>query len=61
VGSDFETRRAAVESVSVLFDLFDGDGVGYPAGLPGERVPSGWLVSGAKSEVEWPTDPSAVG
>ena len=54
MGSDFETRSVAVESVSVLFDLFDGDGVGYPAGLPGERVPSGWLVSGAKSEVEWP-------
>jgi putative transposase len=25
VGADFETHRAQVESVSVLFDVFDGD------------------------------------
>jgi putative transposase len=58
VGSDFEPHRGAVESVSVLFDLFDGDGVGFAAtGLPGEQVRSGWMVSGVKFEVDWPTDP----
>lgn len=58
VGTDFEVHRSGVESVSVLFDLFDGDGVGYAAtGMPGEPVPSGWMVCGAKFEVEWPTDP----
>jgi putative transposase len=57
VGADFETHRGAVESVSVLFDLFDGDGDGYAAsGSPGEQVPSGWTVTAAKFEVEWPTD-----
>jgi putative transposase len=34
VGADFEAHRAAVESVSVLFDLYDGDAAGYTA--------SGW-------------------
>jgi putative transposase len=55
VGVDFEAHRAAVESVSVLFDLNDGDRDSYAAtGSPGERVPSGWMVTGAKFEVEWP-------
>ena len=56
VGADFEVHRAAVESVSVLFDLYDGDADGYAAtGSAGERVPSGWMVTAAKFEVEWPT------
>jgi putative transposase len=58
VGRDFEVHRAAVESVSVLFDLYDGDGDGYVAtGSCGEPVPTGWVVTAAKFEVEWPTDP----
>jgi putative transposase len=58
VGADFEVHRSAVESVSVLFDLFDGDGDGYAAtGRSGEQVPTGWTVTAAKFEVEWPTDP----
>jgi putative transposase len=58
MGSDFEAHRAAVESVSVLFDLYDGDGAGYAAsGLPGEKLPTGWTVTAAKFEVEWPAEP----
>jgi putative transposase len=58
VGADFEAQRAVVESVSVLFDLYDGEVTGYPAtGSPGEQVPSGWTVTAAKFEVDWPTDP----
>jgi hypothetical protein len=57
IGEDFEVHRAAVESVSVLFDLFSGDVTGYAAsGSPGEKLPTGWLVTGAKFEVEWPAD-----
>jgi putative transposase len=57
VGGDFEVHRAAVESVSVLFELFDGDAAGYAAtGSPGEKLPSGWTVTAAKFEVEWPAD-----
>ncbi|WP_298335213.1 IS607 family element RNA-guided endonuclease TnpB [Ferrimicrobium sp.] len=44
---DFEQHRAAVESVSVLFRLCDD---------AGEQVPSGWTVTGASFEVEWPKD-----
>jgi putative transposase len=59
VGADFETHRAQVESVSVLFDLFDGDADVYArTGRPGEPVGSGWMVTAAKFEVEWPTDPA---
>ena len=48
---------AAVESVSVLFDLFDGDADGYAAsGSPGEPLPTGWMVTAAKFEVEWPAE-----
>ena len=55
VGADFEVHRAAVESVSVLFDLFDGDAADYMAGgSPGEKLPTGWMVTAAKFEVEWP-------
>ena len=58
VGSGFEPHRGAVESVSVLFDLYDGDSGGYAAtGSPGEQVPTGWAVTAAKFEVEWSTDP----
>jgi putative transposase len=48
VGADFETHRAAVEAVSVLFKLFDDRG--------GElvEVPSGWMVTAAKFEVDGP-------
>jgi hypothetical protein len=51
VGADFEVHRAAVESVSVLLKLFDDRG--------GElvEVPSGWTVTAAKFEVEWPAEP----
>jgi len=57
VGSDFEVHRAAVESVSVLFDLYDGDADAYAAtGSPGEKLPTGWTVTAAKFEVEWPAE-----
>jgi len=42
---DFEVHRAAVESVSVLFECFNDDGT---------EVPSGWVLTGATFEVEWP-------
>ena len=59
VGGDFEAHRAAVESVSVLFGLYDGDADGYAqTGSPGEPLPTGWTVAAAKFEVEWPTEPS---
>jgi hypothetical protein len=50
VGADFETHRAPVEAVSVLFKLFDDSG--------GElvEVPSGWMVTAAKFEVQWPAE-----
>jgi putative transposase len=58
IGTDFATQRAAVESVSVLFDLYDGDAEGYAASdSPGENLPTGWMVTAAKFEVDWPTDP----
>ena len=58
VGFDFESCRAAVESVSVLFELFDGDVEGYAAaGSPGTKLPTGWVVTAAKFEVEWPAEP----
>jgi putative transposase len=58
VGPDFEMHRSAVESVSVLFDLYSGDADGYLAtGSPGDPVPTGGTVTAAKFEVEWPTDP----
>jgi putative transposase len=59
VGTDFEVHRAAVESVSVLFDLYDGDADGYAvSGSPGETPPTGWVVTAAKFEVDWPADPA---
>jgi putative transposase len=45
---DFEVHREAVESVSVLFRCFADDGT---------EVPSGWVVTGAAFEVEWPKEP----
>jgi putative transposase len=58
IGADFEAHRAAVESVSVLFALCDGDADGYAAtGLPGAKLPTGWTVMAAKFEVDWPADP----
>jgi putative transposase len=58
IGADLEVHRLAVESVSVLFDLYCGDAASYATtGSPGEPVSTGWLVTAAKFEVEWPTDP----
>jgi putative transposase len=58
VGADFEVHRAAVESVSVLFDLYDGDADGFAeTGSPGKPLPTGWAVTAAKFEVQWPTEP----
>ncbi|WP_067970535.1 IS607 family element RNA-guided endonuclease TnpB [Mycolicibacter icosiumassiliensis] len=62
VGADFEAHRVAVESVSVLFELYSGDAGGYAAsGLLGEKVPSGWTITAAKFEVEWPADEDRAG
>ncbi len=55
IGVDFEAHRPVVESVSVLFELYDGDANSYAAtGGPGAQLPSGWMVTAAKFEVEWP-------
>jgi putative transposase len=48
LAGDFEQYRDAVESVSVLFGLCDDTG---------EKVPTGWTITGASFEVEWPKDP----
>ena len=62
VGADVEVHRAAVESVSVLFDLFDGDADSYAqTGAPGAKVPTGWTVTAAKFEVDWPAEPDRAG
>ena len=62
VGADFEAHRAAVESVSVLFDLYDGDVDSYAqTGSPGAPLPSGWTVTAAKFEVEWPAEAQRAG
>ena len=50
VGCDVEVHRSAIEAVSVLFELWD----------EGSPVASGWTVSAAKFEVEWPKDPSVI-
>lgn len=49
---DFEAVREQVESVTVLFGLYDSS--------TGEAASSGWTLSGATFEVEWPEDPSMV-
>lgn len=59
VGPDFEAVRELVEQVSVLYQLFDGNAAAcVVSGSPGARVATGWLVTGAKFEVEWPADPA---
>jgi putative transposase len=59
VGVDFEVHRAAVESVSVLFALYDGDAASYAdSGSPGVELPTGWSLTAAKFEVQWPADPA---
>jgi putative transposase len=50
VGPDFEAHRAGTEAVSVLFKLFD-DTSGQLV-----EVPTGWTVTAAKFEVEWPAE-----
>ncbi len=58
VGPDFESCRAEVESVSVLFDLFDGGAASYAAtGSPGLKLSTGWVVTAAKFELQWPAEP----
>ncbi|MDT5105280.1 MAG: putative transposase [Mycobacterium sp.] len=48
-----------VESVSVLFDPYDGDADCYAqTGSPGKALPAGWVVTAAKFEVQWPTEPA---
>jgi len=47
LAGDFEQYRASVEPVSVLFQLCDDNG---------EKVSSGWTMTGASFEVEWPKD-----
>jgi putative transposase len=62
VGTDFEAHRAAVESVSVLFELYGGDAESYAAtGSPGDKLPTGWMVTAAKFEVQWPTEQDRAG
>jgi putative transposase len=57
VGADFEAHRQAVESVSVLFELYDGNADSYAkTGSPGEKRASGWLLTAAKFEVGWPAE-----
>lgn len=57
VGPDIEAHRATVESVSVLFGLHDGDADSYTrTGSPGETLPTGWVMTAVKFEVEWPAD-----
>lgn len=57
-GPDFEKHRAAVESVSALFTLHEGSTASWAeTGEPGPRVTSGWRMTAAKFEVEWPADP----
>ena len=61
VGPDFESVREQVESVTVMFDLFNGDASTWADGFdPGTPVHNGWTFTAAKFEVEWPDDPGAV-
>jgi putative transposase len=58
VGPGLEAVRSAVELVSVLFTLHQGDAASWAAtGEPGPEVPSGWTVTAARFEVEWPSGP----
>lgn len=49
-GPDFEIHRGEVESVSVLFKLYDN------SDLDLVEVTSGWRVTAIKYEVEWPRE-----
>ncbi len=60
VGCDFEAVRAGVETVTVMFELFDGTAATFDTDGPGVMVPNGWTMTAAKFEVEWPEDPSRV-
>ncbi|WP_276937836.1 helix-turn-helix domain-containing protein, partial [Ferrimicrobium acidiphilum] len=51
LAGDFEQYRDALESVSVLFGLCDDTG---------EKAPTGWTVTGASFELEWPKDPKSA-
>ena len=62
VGSDFEVHRAVVESVSVLFELYDGDAASNTVtSARGAPLPTGWVVTAAKFEVDWPAEPDRAG
>ncbi len=51
-----------MESVSVLFELYDGDaGCCLASGSPGTRLPTGWRVTAARFEVQWPSDIDRAG
>ena len=50
VGDGFESHRQRVESASVPFNLYRRDGDDL------SQYPSGWSVTGAKFEVEWPSE-----
>ena len=59
VGADFEPHRVAVEAVSTLFALYSGDAAGYAeAGELGCWLPTGWSITAAKFELQWPADPA---
>ena len=46
----------------MLFELYRGDGGGYAAtGVLGEKLASGWMVTAAKFEVDWPSDVARSG
>jgi putative transposase len=62
VGPDFEVHRLAVEAVSVLFELYRGNSASYAITCDlGQSVSTGWTVTAAKFEVEWPTDAQRCG
>ena len=54
IGDNFEIYRKKVESVSVLFKLFN------IADCKIKGLLARWVVTGARFEVEWPKDPSTV-
>jgi putative transposase len=54
-GDSFEIHRLAVEAVSVLFQMYEQVSDGLL-----REVPSGWQITAAKFEVEWPAAASAV-
>ncbi len=50
LGARWERHLPAVQAISVLFHLFDGE----------SPVPSGWTLTGATFEVHWPKDRSVI-